>query len=178
MVNEETLYFRKFSYETVASLTAQSLLVYLELSPINLLGMSRRLRNYGWVGLNHWDVGVACVCGVTKTILTNAVGQCCSSHLTWWNKMLLSESKSAHYSFPESLTVKKKAAKLNSVLGDKVDLFSDISNLANHPWQGTVLSHTESHCTGQWHVFPSSSMSYFVVLHGWLTCFNASFAFR
>lgn len=46
--------------------------------------------------------------------------------------MLLSESKSTHYSFPESLTVKKRAAKPNSVLGDKVDLFSDISNLGNH----------------------------------------------
>lgn len=41
MVNEETMYFRKFSYKTVESQTAQSLLVFLELSLIKLFGMSR-----------------------------------------------------------------------------------------------------------------------------------------
>lgn len=42
------------------------------------------------------------------------------------------ECKSVHYSLPESLTMKKRFAKLNSVLGDIVDLFSDTSALTNH----------------------------------------------
>lgn len=95
----------------------------------------------GWVAEKLWlcwvkplSCGGYFFCSVTKTILTNALGQCYSIHLTWWNKMLMLECKSAHYSLPESLTMKRRSARLKSGIGDTVDLFSDTSSLPNHAW--------------------------------------------